>query len=599
MTTLEFAQKHVRFGRTSPITGAFRLELYPFLAEPMAAADDLAIKRSTIFKASSSLGTVIGQILNAKRIVCDVGDQLMVCQTDSDAEKWTKTRGKEWLEAIPDVMRLLKNDKYAQTNELWLFRHKFLSITGPGINSAQSVQVRYVQTDEAHLEAYPNGRLVEFEKRMGGRWDRQGTHITTAPSKGREVEGFFNEACQKEFNWRCPKCNDLVWALWQKRALDRYNGERIFHWRECQSENETLDSIVAICPHCQHESKDVSRDRYALVRNGAYLAENPTAPSHLASFRWSVFNSHWIPWRELLSEYKAAERAAVMNDLKPYEDFVKKRECMVYDGDMPDIHAGGVKRSYALGTIELVEKEKRFAAFDVQDGNADNPGLHFWAQCDQFNRDGSSHRIDFQRLTTWGACKEFFERHKVAPRNAYFDATGRRAREVYRHCAEWNTVAMISTDDESFLHMVPNPQGKNLPRIQMRLPYSPPTQEDGYIGTSQKPRGPLGRCTFPAPGMCVAGRWSKPAIGNYLMALKAGQAQSYSIARDINPEYTAQLNSYAYVPDTNKKTGVTHTILKQIRRADHAFATSSLCLLGAIISNFFPLAQTQEQTQAA
>ena len=112
MKTLDFCRKFVRFDKSSPITGPFRDEMYPFIRKPMEAADSISCKRLVIYKASSCMGTVLGQIINVKRWIYDVGDQMMVCQTDDDAGLWAKTRGKNWFRSFPDAMRILSNDKY-------------------------------------------------------------------------------------------------------------------------------------------------------------------------------------------------------------------------------------------------------------------------------------------------------------------------------------------------------------------------------------------------------------------------------------------------------------------------------------------------------
>ena len=132
MKTLDFCRKHIVFNRAgSPITGPFRDEQYPFLRKPFAAADDIECKRLVFLKASSSMGTVALQCILAKRIVKDVGDILFVAQSDDDAAKFSKTRGKQFMADIADAERLLSRDKYAVTNNLWLYRGKFVAIEGP------------------------------------------------------------------------------------------------------------------------------------------------------------------------------------------------------------------------------------------------------------------------------------------------------------------------------------------------------------------------------------------------------------------------------------------------------------------------------------
>jgi hypothetical protein len=589
MRTRDFATKYIRFEKTSPVTGPFRLENYPFLGKPMDAADDIRVKRLVILKSSSCLGTVLGQIINAKRIACDVGDQLMVCQTEDDASTWTKTRGKEWLESIPPVMRLLKSDKYAQTQDLWLFRHKFLRIGGPGINAAQSVQVRYVQTDESHLEAFPNGRLVEFEKRMGGRFDAQATHITTAPDEGREVDQFYHEGTQEEYCWRC-KCGELIRPLWEDDAKDIYNGERVFRWTEQQSETATLDSIHAICPHCSAVHMDNDRGRYALVRDGDYMKLNPSAPIEFASFQWSVFaGGHWIPWRSMLAEYRAALQAARNGDLKPHEDWTKKRLCRSYRPEIPDLGESSGANDYKVGDVWEVDEKLRVCSFDVQDAE----GFHLWGQVDEFTRNGDSRRVQYARISTWQDARRFQLEHSVSDSDTYCDA-GHRQREVFGRCAEWKWYALLSEDTSEFTHYITDQKTKQ--KTGIARPYSMTQLEDSMSGKSgeriETVRG------IP-PGYCLSRRWSKPVIGGYLMSLKSGNGRYYGIAKDINPDYVAQLNSYTYASERNKKTGAMSLFLKQIKTQDHAFATSSQCLLGAIIRGYYPIGKITETEQAA
>lgn len=590
MKTRDFAANHIRFSKTSPVTGLFRLAQYPFLGKPMDAADDIRVKRLIIFKAASCLGTVLGQIINAKRIVCDAGDQKMVCQTDDDGAMWTKTRGKEWIMSIPDAVRLISKEKYSVTNDLWIFRHKFLEISGPGINAAQSVQVRYLQTDESHLEAYPQGRLVEFEKRMGTRFDQQATHITTAPDVGREVDSFYMEGQQDEWALRC-KCGELVLPLWHEESRAKYNGEQVWQERD--------GNPLFVCPYCSHAHGDTDRERYALTVDGDYLTQNPSAPIQTRSFQWPVWATSWSSWRKLFAEYRLAIEAAKLGDLKGLEDWRKKRECRSYTPSIPDFgntQSGG----YNLGDIWAVIEPRRFCGFDFQEGKQAE-GVHWWGQIDSYALTGDSRRIAFNRLESWADCRAFQLRHGVLGCNTFCDA-GHRDKEVFARCAEWQWYAMLSSDDELFHHRIRIDNQESL----IENPYFTQTKAQnpmsGQAGnqTRKKKRGIVSLTGTNLPrGWCWSRTWSKPNIGYLLLRLKSGLAGvSYGIASDIDPRYTAQLNSYMETYDIVKRTNTRRRILKQIREDDHSFATSSLCLLGAIIRGYFPLSKQTEAKAA-
>jgi len=592
MTTLDFARKHIVFNKSSPITGPFRDEFYPFLRKPLMAADDITCKRLVIYKASSCMGTVTGQIINTKRIVCDVGDQKMVCQSDDDAALWAKTRGKEWVRANKDAMRLVSRDKYAITNDLMIFRHKFLEISGPGITSAQSVQVRYLQTDESHLEAFPDGRLIEFEKRMGGRWDRQGTHITTAPDEGREVDTFFLAGQQDEWHFRCPKCAELFWPLWAEDAKEKYGAE-VFVING--------DSISCVCPHCHESFQDTARERYALVKDGDYVAQNPTASTETRSFRWSVFAAHWISWREMLIESAAAMEAAKLGNLKPLEDFHKKRLCKSWKPFLPNFGGDKGVNDYKLGDPwKDGEETRRFIGADFQAGSG-SEGAHIHALCVEYDRQGNSRRIDYRRLDTFAQLHEMAVTLNV--QEAKTDGaingkdsfvivdSGHENRLVYRECSKYGWYAYRGSDLEQYHTMM---QGGR--QISFAMPYSIPKPESGIVGEKQPDR-----LRGISKGALPEG-WAFVIVGDnntlygYLSALIGGSSGRYfGIASDMPEIYVANMPAFIAITETDKKTNKPKPIAWRKVRKDHFWDCEVMALALAMKHGFFPLAITKTQ----
>jgi len=591
MRTIDFAEKHVRFDKSSPITGAFRIDYYPFLRKPMESADDVNCKRLVIYKASSCMGTVLGQIINVKRWVCEQGDQIMVCQTDDDATLWSKTRGKEWFKAFPDAMRLLSRDKYSMTNDLFVGRHKFLAITGPGISSAQSMQVRYLQTDESHLDSYAAGRLIEFEKRMGGRWNRQATHITTAPDEGKEVDVFFNEGQQDEWNFRCPKCTKLFWPLWGEDAKAKY-GNDVFH--------VSGNSVECVCPHCEGVSKDTAKARFELVRDGDYEAQNKTPVEGTHSYRWSVFGAHWIAWNEIAIENEQAMNAAKLGDLKPLEDFHKKRLCKAWRPFLPDF--GGEKgvNDYKIGDEwENPEERRRFIGADYQAGKGDE-GAHLHAVCTEYDRLGNSRRIEYRRLDT------FEQLHQMAVELGVQEAktdgklngqsprvivdSGHENRLVFRECSKYGWYAYRGSDLEQY--HVTTIDGN---QVSTRMPYSKPKPESGIVGEKQPDRlKGVTKGALPAGwAFCIVG--DNSTLYGYLSALVGGSSGRYfGIAKDMPEIYVANMPAFIAINETDKKTNKPKpTIYKRVRK-DHFWDCEIEALALAMKHGFFPLAISQD-----
>ncbi len=591
MRTLDFATKHIRFDESSDITGPFRIETYPFLRNPMAASDDIACRRLVIFKASSCMGSVLGEIINTKRVLCDVGNQIMICQTDDKAENWSKTRGKQWLKSIGDINRLISNDKYAITNRLWMFRHKWLMISGPGINNAQSDQCRYLQSDESHLEAFGPGCLVEWEKRMGGKWNRQATHITTAPAAGKEIDTFFLAGDQNEWHWRCPKCSKLVWPLWEDDSREHYNGLQVL--------TNFGSAMHFICPHCESVLPDTSRNRYELVRDGDYVSMNPSAPRETQSFRWSAWGAaHWMSWREHHIEYRAALEAAKLGDLKPIEDFTKKRKCISWKPYLPDFGDERGKNDYKLGDVWAVNESVLILSADFQAGKG-SEGAHLWNLVTQWCSNGDSRRLAWRKVETFGLMDATQAEFGVENKNVYIDS-GHDNRLVFRECGkrQWYSTRGSDADEiaQVVTHVRENGRWRLLDKpIKHMMPYSKPEPQSGIVGERQPERlRGLHKGRLPYGwAYCIV--MANPALYGYLAALIGGTSGRYfGIASDFPKEYVE--NMPAFIPVITKdKRGIEHVTWKKIRE-DHAFDCEVIALVGAMRSGMFPLAKPMEIT---
>lgn len=587
MNALDYSKAKIRFAKTSDITGRFEIEKYRFLEAPLKDLSNPRIRRMVVYKASSCMGTVFAQCAMAYRIERELGDIQFVAQTDSDAAEWTVTRGKEFILRLPSIDALIpradtgKIRAYAITNSLWQFAHKFALIAGPGVANQQSKQVRFLFTDESHLvESFPDGTLAAFEKRMGGKWNRAALHVTTAADKGREVDLMYHDGAQNEFHLRCLNCKQLFWPLWEDDAKDYYK-KRLFVWDEKDNEQDTINTLRLVCPHCSHEHQDDMQTRFGLQTHGDYVAMNPDALVENQSYRWSCFCFYPMPWKERLSEWLAALRAEKLGDLAPMADFIKKRLCQSYVPTLHNVGESITNRDYKTGSFWIVnEPTIRTASFDVQDEG----GFHLWAQCDEFIRDGSSRRIKYCKLSTWEHAKQFQTDHGVNNEQVAIDI-GHRYAETLGRCAQWKWYGFQSTGDVEFMHKVFTPHHAEYRLIPNRF-YSQCQLHNAGIGKSVEiVRG------VPHELQCLVRKWSKQGVGKLLMRLKSGDSGRYfGIASDFSEDYMNQLHSYIEIPDVNKKYG-THSVtyIKQIRHHDHAFPTTCQSLILAMIAGYYPV----------
>jgi hypothetical protein len=540
------------------------------------------------------MGTVAGQIINVKRIVCDVGNQMMVCQTDDDAAIWSKTRGQKWVLSVKDAERLVsKSIKFPMTNDLWQFRHKFLAITGPGITSAQSVQVRYVQTDEAHLDTYTPGRLIEFEKRMGARWDRQATHISTAADEGKEIDDFFKQGQQDDWYLRCRNCGGLTWPTVGDKAKELYD-KPVFV--------ETVSGQIYFqCAHCGEMHLDTPKVRHYCATNGDYISQNLAPNKGEQSFRWSVFAAYWIPWRETYDEFNSAAKIArEFGNLKPLEDVTKKRLCLSWKPHLPELGDKKGDSDYVTGAPWVVKCNQpdtiKLCTADFQAGKG-SEGSHLWANCSQWDRDGNSRREAFEKVLTFSELDTFRADHQVEPKDTYCDASHEN-RLVYREMGARKCFAIRGSDEAEIMHIVK----RNGDMMRYGMPYSQTQAQNGVIG--QRSLNKRERRLFSTRSKLPFGwAWEitmcNPTLYAILGSLISGSSGRYfGIASNLCDEYKDNMPAFIPIIEDDKKTNtVKRVIWKRIKTFDHPWDTEVMALVGAMRAGFFPLAKQLEDTK--
>jgi phage terminase large subunit GpA len=607
MLTIQFARQYIRFDRASLITGAFNDVMYPCLRAPLAANDDIATQWLIIYKASGCMGTVFLQIIIAKHLRCDVGDVYFVAQTDEDAETWGVARGVPFILSIPDVWRLRRAsliERSCFTQKLWRFRHLDLYISGPSKGARQSKQVRLVVTDESHLEKhFEDGALKEFDdRRQSAGWMGRSVHASTAASEGREIDKLFYAGRQNEYHWRCPNCQSLIWPLWreitptQKHALEYY-GKHIFIWEELESEDATLDSIRAQCPHCDTIFHDTFQERHNLLGED-YVAMNPNAAKSINSFRWNVFAMSGISWRSVLKTYREAIKSAKLGNLAELENFVKKQLCGTWRATLPDFGEGKGVGDYDVGESWVIDGETcKILTADYQAGKGDE-GAHLWALRTVWNRNGDSRRLGYVRVETFAQLEALQIEHGIESKNVYVDS-GHENRLVFRECSKRGWYAVRGSDDREILHTITvDDAGRKLPHpVNFPMPYSQAQPQSGIVGDAQpnRLRGMRGGKLQLGSGWAWCIVMCNPTLYGYLSALIGGNSGRYfGIARNFPAEYVANMPAFLQVEEMNDKTNTAKRVVWKRVRTDHAWDCEVMALVGAIRAKFFPLARNTE-----
>jgi uncharacterized C2H2 Zn-finger protein len=425
---------------------------------------------------------------------------------------------------------------------------------------------------------------------MGGRWDRQGTHITTAPDEGREVATFYLAGQQDEWHFRCPKCAQLFWPLWGEDSRAKY-GTDIFS----SGQSET----VLFCPHCSERFKDTARDRYALNKDGDYVAQNPTAPPDTRSFRWSVFAAHWISWREMLIESNSAMEAAKLGNLKPWEDFEKKRLCKIYVPRLPDFGDAKGNRDYRLGDPWQPGGETlRVLSCDPQAGKAGEPA-HRHALVVEYDRQGNSRRICYRRIDTAAQlhemAAEFGVREGKPGKNSHVIIdSGHEPRRTFRECGQFGWYAFKGSDLQQF-HVTKQGIGADAINVTHPMPYSIPEPQSGIVGEAlPKNARKISAGRLPE-GWAYCLTSHNPELYGYLYALITGASWRYfGIASDMPECYAKNMPGFMPLIEPDKKTAMVKKIVWKKIREDHYWDLEVMALVIAIRSGFFPLGKQSE-----
>jgi hypothetical protein len=600
MTALSYARKHVNFWQQSPIAGKFDDARYPFVQKPLTAISDIGLRSLLIYGPTQSFKSVILEIAIAYFVDVMRDSVLFVAQTDEDAKEFAEIKLNPFLLRIPSIKDTIRNAKYSQTLMKWLWASHEMLITGPGESAQQSKSVRFLVTDESHLWSREHpGAMAALDDRMGLKWNRLALHGTTAADCGTEPDMLYHRGGQNEWNLRCIHCNGLFEPLWEEDSQKKYNGHRVFQWCESENETEKLNSIQAFCPHCDKAIQDAPRNRIEMDAGACYIEGNAGADRAINSFRWNCFAPRWKSWRDLFAIYLAAMESAKLGDFKPFFNWRTKQLVRSNDYSIPMLGTSSKGRDYRIEEVKPDPSKLRVCSFDKQQGQK-GEGLHFWGQVDEFDLDGNSRRIAFQKCATKGDCRAFQLRHGVSDKHTACDFGDDQDRYVLGMCAEFHWLALKSTDEESFSHTVYS-QNKKQPPITVPLPYSERRPENPMSG-KQVGKVFIPKGTALPKGWAISILWSKPAIYPLLYALANGTSRDYKVATNIDPLYTEGLHSYRPGVTTDKTTRVVRKeIWIKCRTFDHSFITSAQNLLLAIIAGYFPMGTLSktEETQAA
>lgn len=600
MNAIEYARRNVFLWQSSPVSGQWDDRKYPFVRGPLMALDDVHCKCLVLYGPTQSFKTVCLQVATAYRLDMKRKSLMAVAQTDDDAAKFYTVKLSPFLSRIKSLDETVLEGVANRKIGLWRWPTHEMIVTGPGVNAQQSDSVCYLHTDESHVwSAASPGAMASLDNRMGGRWDRAAFHVTTAADAGTEIDIVYHKGQQNEWHQSCIHCQKLIWPLWIEASRKEYNGHEVFQWRETQSEQETLDSIRMVCPHCDREIEDTAPNRRDLDEGAQYVRKNADSDRAFNSFRWNAFAPRWKAYRDLLAIYLKALQSAKLGDVAPYVDWVTKQEVRSNTGEFPMLGDSTRGRNYSLGEIptECVENRLRTCSIDQQEGKG-GEGFHLWVQIDEWEQNGNSRRLFYGKCFTYQDARAKQLEYKVKDGQTAIDyGQGMREREIFAICEKYRWIAMKSTDEEYFSHEIRRVGGAS---EWVKLPYSDTELQSASVGRVDMKKIRI-RGKVAPQGFAISRLWSKPKVYAIMYRLKSGMTdREYGVARDMSADYVRQLHSYVPSEPVDKATRVSKApIWRKVATDDHAFVTSCQSLILAIVAGFFQLGAIPKVENAA
>ena len=578
---IRFAEDHYALGPEAAISGPFRLDNSPYMAEPAAALCDPATREVTL-----QIGAQMGKNLLAEMYIGYIikeapGNILVYCQTDDDAHDFAEDRVLKRVRPLPVLRDLWPNTHAAKRKDEAALAHMYLKFLGANESNTQGKSAKYVINDELHL--WPKGMLDQARDRCSAFWDGKILNTSTAGDEGTEAQLAFEAGTMEEWNLGCPECGKLVvprWAeqprvlIWEANDITKPEGKA---WNF----QEVRKTVRFKCPHegCNCEIVDNLKDRMEMNRRGAYVVGNPTAPTDKRSFTASQLAAPWVTYEEIVERWLKAIERQKTGDLTLLRNFIVKRLAQTWENRVSGGSQAIVTGGYSLADVFRWEDENvRFLTGDVQSKN----GRHMWAVVRAWSVDGKSRLITAERCNTWGEFEALRQKYAVLPTRTGVDCR-HETKEVREVCAANGYYWLMADENrKEYDHRAPGAS------IGVKKPYGPKNIVDVFAGTNRQ------GSTF-SQGFHFSKDWAMRTLHNRIL----GQGARWELPDDVHglvfegtnkkqTDYLSQLNSWVLRPKLNPRTGVTEVNWHKVYADDHIRACEEMNLIMAALFGIVP-----------
>lgn len=453
--TAEWA-KGIKLPPAYAFKGEFDVAISPWLIRPFRAMDDMRVRETTIRAAVRGGKTLIGDIWLAKQFVTNPMNAMFNVGIDDDAKDHANLRFIPLLKAIPAVKKLIGDDPSSVTNKLVKFKNgTYVIIQGlcnPGNFDAKGVC--YLINDEGH-KAPPGNIKKAYSRTDDFRPKAKVLNISQGGVPHDDMDVLFEKGTREYFGWVCPACGlhqKFRWRNDRGQFNLRYDRDEV----TCPNGNFDLDKLAkTIRYHCENEDcKFLVRDNPAERRQMTYEMsdylppENPLAPVASVSCHWNQLPVPWVPWREIVEDWIAANVAFDLGDSSKLKEFFQRR--MGENWDETEARPYQAEEQVPTGFMagdKWDEEINRFMTCDVQASG----GRHFISVARAFSKTGKSRVMWAGRIDTYEQIEEKRLELGIHPACVALDCA-HEPDEVLPMCAKYGWLALCGSDNLQWPH---------------------------------------------------------------------------------------------------------------------------------------------------
>ena len=499
----------------------FDPQLAPWLNDPIAAIQNDEIQQIVMCAPTGGAKTTFLELILPYIIAQQPGPTILVSQNDDEAKDWVDSRLTGILDNCDPVRKLYPSDRHMKRKMAIIFPHMPVFVCGANMSSLQAKSMRYCIGDETWQ--WKAGMIGEMKKRHHDRWNRKTVLVTQGWDQGHDMDREYSAGALYEWGYTCENCNN-----WHKYSWSDLKYEEIKFADESWNWDAISDSIVHVCPTCEHRSPNTVAARRGLSDRSSYKLQESNSIAKHVTFHWPAWAVHWVEWGDIVREWLEANDLKKRGDTNALKQWTQKRAAWIWkkESDLPvlNLMAGEyTKEEFADG--RLIDNEvTRILTIDRQRD-------HFWVLCRAWRADGSSRLIWEGRVLTEETIRGIQQQLKVRDRMVFMDAHYEPG-QTYDCCVKYGWVGLHGSGNDGFLHY---PRNAKRPIKKFYSPFKEATAPSGG-----------GKAPYIV--------WANEGVKDCLSQLRARGAPYWEFPMDVSQDWMKQMNSEVKREKVHKET---------------------------------------------